>query len=297
MHQSVLREELLYWLQPKSGGVYVDGTVGEGGHSEAILEASAPDARVIGFDRDPNAVAAARERLGIFGARVIIKHDDYRNATRVLGEMSLDKIDGAVLDLGVSSRQLDTAARGFSFLNNGPLDMRMNTEDSATAADLVNRLPEAELARIIYEFGEERYSRRIARAIVRRRQSDPILTTQALVDVIRGSVPTPYLYGRLHFATRTFQALRITVNRELEGLDASLKSLAVLLAPGGRLAVIAFHSLEDRIVKHTYRDMASGPLGYRVLTKRPIVPSADECANNPRARSAKLRVIEKEAAA
>src|SRR5207247_2158801 len=197
----------------------------------------------------------------------------------------------------VSSRQLDTAARGFSFLNNGPLDMRMNTEDSATAADLVNRLPEAELARIIYEFGEERYSRRIARAIVRRRQSDPILTTQALVDVIRGSVPTPYLYGRLHFATRTFQALRITVNRELEGLDASLKSLAVLLAPGGRLAVIAFHSLEDRIVKHTYRDMASGPLGYRVLTKRPIVPSADECANNPRARSAKLRVIEKEAAA
>jgi len=297
MHQSVLREELLYWLQPKSGGVYVDGTVGEGGHSEAILEASAPDARVIGFDRDPNAVAAARERLGIFGARVIIKHDDYRNATRVLGEMSLDKIDGAVLDLGVSSRQLDTAARGFSFLNNGPLDMRMNTEDGATAADLVNRLPEAELARIIYEFGEERYSRRIARAIVRRRQSDPILTTQALVDVIRGSVPTPYLYGRLHFATRTFQALRITVNRELEGLDASLKSLAVLLAPGGRLAVIAFHSLEDRIVKHTYRDMASGPLGYRVLTKRPIVPSADECANNPRARSAKLRVIEKEAAA
>ncbi len=297
MHQSVLREELLYWLQPKSGGVYVDGTVGEGGHSEAILEASAPDARVIGFDRDPNAVAAARERLGIFGARVIIKHDDYRNATRILGEMSLDKIDGAVLDLGVSSRQLDTAARGFSFLNNGPLDMRMNTEDSATAADLVNRLPEAELARIIYEFGEERYSRRIARAIVRRRQSDPILTTQALVDVIRGSVPTPYLYGRLHFATRTFQALRITVNRELEGLDASLKSLAVLLAPGGRLAVIAFHSLEDRIVKHTYRDMASGPLGYRVLTKRPIVPSADECASNPRARSAKLRVIEKEAAA
>src|SRR5437660_491489 len=297
MNQSVLREELLYWLQPKSGGVYVDGTVGEGGHSEAILEASAPDARVIGFDRDPNAVAAARERLGIFGARVIIKHDDYRNATRILGEMSLDKIDGAVLDLGVSSRQLDTAARGFSFLNNGPLDMRMNTEDSATAADLVNRLPEAELARIIYEFGEERYSRRIARAIVRRRQSDPILTTQALVDVIRGSVPTPYLYGRLHFATRTFQALRITVNRELEGLDASLKSLAVLLAPGGRLAVIAFHSLEDRIVKHTYRDMASGPLGYRVLTKRPIVPSADECANNPRARSAKLRVIEKEAAA
>ena len=297
MHQSVLREELLYWLQPKSGGVYVDGTVGEGGHSEAILEASAPDARVIGFDRDPNAVAAARERLGIFGARVIIKHDDYRNATRVLGEMSLDKIDGAVLDLGVSSRQLDTAARGFSFLNNGPLDMRMNTEDSATAADLVNRLPEAELARIIYEFGEEHYSRRIARAIVRRRQSDPILTTQALVDVNRGSVPTPYLYGRLHFATRTFQALRITVNRELEGLDASLKSLAVLLAPGGRLAVIAFHSLEDRIVKHTYRDMASGPLGYRVLTKRPIVPSADECANNPRARSAKLRVIEKEAAA
>ena len=228
---------------------------------------------------------------------MIIKHDDYRNATRILGEMSLDKIDGAVLDLGVSSRQLDTAARGFSFLNNGPLDMRMNTEDGATAADLVNRLPEAELARIIYEFGEERYSRRIARAIVRRRQSDPILTTQALVDVIRGSVPTPYLYGRLHFATRTFQALRITVNRELEGLDASLKSLAVLLAPGGRLAVIAFHSLEDRIVKHTYRDMASGPLGYRVLTKRPIVPSADECANNPRARSAKLRVIEKEAAA
>lgn len=292
MHRSVMLEEVLVWLQPKAGGRYLDGTIGAGGHSRAILEASGPDGRIIGLDRDAAAVALARQTLMPFGDRVVIMQAQYRDAAPVVRETTMRGLDGAILDLGVSSMQVDQAARGFSFMAEGPLDMRMDQRESLTAADLVNRLSEKELARILFEYGEERYARRIARAIIRRRAKGPILTTLELVDVIRGTVPPVYAHGRLHCATRTFQALRIAVNRELEDLGSSLQKIAGLLRPGGRCVVLAFHSLEDRIVKQTFRALAHGMnADFVILTKRPMTPSDQECADNPRARSAKLRVL------
>jgi 16S rRNA (cytosine1402-N4)-methyltransferase len=287
-------QEVLVWLQPRAGGVYLDGTVGDGGHSQAILEASNPDGRLIGLDRDADALAAAGQRLLPYGARVMLRQANFREADRVLEETGVRGLHGAILDLGVSSRQLETPARGFSFRSEGPLDMRMDLRESRTAADVVNRLPGPELVRLIGEYGEERYAARIARAIVRRRERGPILTTQALVDVIRGAVPPAYLHGRLHCGTRTFQALRIAVNRELEDLGPSLRMLAGLLLPGGRLVVLAYHSLEDRIVKHTFKELGqSSDTRWVVRTKRPVIPSAEERVDNPRARSAKLRVLER----
>jgi 16S rRNA (cytosine1402-N4)-methyltransferase len=224
----------------------------------------------------------------------MVRQVNYRDADRVIDDVGVRGLHGVVLDLGVSSRQLDTAARGFSFLVNGPLDMRMDLRESRTAGDLINRLPEAELTRLLFDYGEERYARRIARAIVRQRARGPLLTTMALVEVIRGAVPPVYLHGRLHCATRTFQALRIAVNRELEDFGPALRALAGLLVSGGRLVVLSFHSLEDRIVKHTFRELgapSAGMADFVVLTKRPITPSAGERAENPRARSAKLRVL------
>ena len=292
MHRPVMLQEVLAWLQPRAGGIYLDGTIGAGGHSLAILEASGADGRIVGLDRDATAVATVRQALRLYGDRAVIVQAAYDDAPHVVRETTERNLDGALLDLGVSSLQLDTPARGFSFLANGPLDMRMDVRDSVTAADLVNRLPEKELVRILAEHGEERYARRIAKGMVRRRAQSPILTTLALVEVIREAVPPAYLHGRLHFATRTFQALRIAVNRELESLERALRQIAALLRPGGRLVVLAFHSLEDRIVKQTFRAMAQGPAaGFTVLTKRPITPSAQECAENPRARSGKLRVL------
>ncbi len=292
MHRPVMLQEVLAWLQPRAGGIYLDGTIGAGGHSLAILEASGPDGRLVGLDRDATAVATARQALRPYGDRAVIVQAAYGDAPHVVRETTERNLDGALLDLGVSSLQLDTHARGFSFLANGPLDMRMDVRDSVTAADLVNRLPEKELARILEEHGEERYARRIARGIVHRRAQSPILTTLALVEVIRETVPPAYLHGRLHFATRTFQALRIAVNHELECLEPALRQIAALLLPGGRFAVLAFHSLEDRIVKQTFRALSQGQAaGFTVLTKRPITPSAQECAENPRARSGKLRVL------
>jgi 16S rRNA (cytosine1402-N4)-methyltransferase len=299
MHHSVMVKEVVAWLRPVAGGIYIDATVGEGGHAAAILGSSEPSGRIIGLDHDAAAVAAASDNLRRFSNRVTLIHANFREAFSVLQDIGVSQIDGALLDLGVSSRQLDTPARGFSFQHEGPLDMRMDPREAETAADLVNRRPEAELARIIYEYGEERYSRRIARAIIRSRQRGAILTTQALVAVIRGSVPPPYLHGRLHFATRTFQALRIAVNHELEHLRASLETLAGLLKSGGRLVVLSFHSLEDRVVKQTFRELTRGQASeFLVLTKRPMTPSPAECRENPRARSAKLRALaRKEAAA
>ena len=285
-------KEVLAWLQPRPGAVYVDGTLGEGGHSRAILEGSEPSGRLFGFDRDAEALATAKEALHAYGERAMLIHASYREAATLLPDMAPCGASGVLLDLGVSSRQLEASARGFSFQTQGPLDMRMDSRESATAADLVNRLPETELARILFEYGEERYSRRIARAITRRRETGPILTTHALTDVIRASVPPAYLYGRLHFATRTFQALRIAVNHELEELATSLPMLAGLLSPGGRLVILSFHSLEDRIVKQGFRTLGTDSRGeFLILTKRPIPPSREECIANPRARSAKLRVL------
>jgi 16S rRNA (cytosine1402-N4)-methyltransferase len=250
------------------------------------------------LDRDAEAIAAAQTALHIYAERAMLIHSCYREAETVLRELGIIAVDGVILDLGVSSRQLDTSARGFSFQSQGPLDMRMDPREPLTAADLVNRLPETELARILYEYGEERYSRRIARAIIRRRQTGAILTTLALVDVIRSVVPQVYAHGRLHFATRTFQALRIAVNRELDELMVSVKTLARLLCPGGRLVILSFHSLEDRIVKHEFRELSRDPSGeFSILTKRPIQSSHEESVGNPRARSAKLRVLARKEAA
>jgi len=290
--------EVLAWLCPRPDGVYLDGTVGDGGHSRAILEASAPTGRVVGFDRDADAIAAAQATLQSYAARAMLIHAPYRQAATTLADLGISGVDGILLDLGVSSRQLDVSARGFSFQSHGPLDMRMDPRDPVTAADLVNRLPETELVRILFEYGEERYSRRIARAIIRRRESGPILTTLALVDLIRSAVPRVYAYGRLHFATRTFQALRIAVNHELEELVSSVRVLARLLYPGGRLVILSFHSLEDRIVKQEFRELGRDPRGeFLILTKRPIPSSQEESRQNPRARSAKLRALARKEAA
>jgi 16S rRNA (cytosine1402-N4)-methyltransferase len=252
----------------------------------------------VGFDRDADAIAAAKHALQSYAERAMLIHAPYREAGTALRDMGIAGVDAILLDLGVSSRQLDTAARGFSFQTQGPLDMRMNPRDSLTAADLVNRLPETELARILFEYGEERYSRRIARAIIRRREGGAILTTLALVDVIRSAVPQVYIHGRLHFATRTFQALRIAVNHELEELALSVGMLAHLLCPGGRLVILSFHSLEDRIVKQEFRALSRDPGGeFLILTKRPIQASPEESRANPRARSAKLRALARKEAA
>jgi 16S rRNA (cytosine1402-N4)-methyltransferase len=277
-------------LAVRPGGRYVDGTVGLGGHAEELLRRSAPDGRLLALDRDPAALAHARARLAPFGDRVRFERGDFREAPAHVGAES---VDGVLVDLGVSSMQLDDASRGFSFSSEGPLDMRMDPEQETTAASLVNRLPERELADVIYRWGEEHRSRRIARAIVERRRARPFTTTTELAEVVRRAAGRSRRPG-LDPATLTFQALRIEVNRELEGLGAALEGLAGLLAPGGRLAAIAFHSLEDREVKQTFRALASR--GYRLLTKKPVRPGDEETRRNPRARSARLRAIERVAA-
>jgi 16S rRNA (cytosine1402-N4)-methyltransferase len=286
VHEPVLTTEVVTWLAPSSGGLFVDCTVGLGGHTRALLDAGAT--RVIGLDRDADALAQAADALGAYRDRVELVHADYRTLAQVLDARGIDRIDGALADLGVSSLQLAGEDRGFSFKRDEPLDMRMDRSQGPTAADLVNAVSESELADAIFEFGEERYSRRIARAIVETRRTDPVTTTAALSRIVRRAVPTRG-YQRIDPATRTFQALRIWVNRELEGLDAFLRLAALRLRDGARLVVISFHSLEDRIVKHTFRALERGEALVRVLTKHPVVPSEEEVARNPRARSAKLR--------
>jgi len=290
-HVPVLLAEALELLAVRPGGLYVDGTVGLGGHAAAVLRASAPDGRLLGLDRDGETLERARARLAEFGGRVRLEPGDYREIPERLGR---EKADGILLDLGVSSAQLDDAGRGFSFQAEGPLDMRMDRSAGTTAADLVNRMRESELADLIYEYGEEPASRRIARAIVFARERQRIATTTELADVVRRAAPRRRP-GGLHPATRTFQALRIRVNRELEGLGEAFEGAARCLTPGGRLAVIAFHSLEDRAAKEAFRALAAR--GFRVLTKKPIRPGEAEVRANPRARSARLRAVEREEAA
>jgi 16S rRNA (cytosine1402-N4)-methyltransferase len=278
-------------LRVERGGVYVDCTVGLGGHTRALLEAGAE--RVIGVDRDLQALALARTNLAPWAARVDLVHADYRDLDAVLDQRGITLVHGALADLGVSSLQFDAPGRGFSFQRDEPLDMRMDTSSGDTAADLVARSSERELADGIYAYGEERYSRRIARAIVGARLEQPIETTGRLAAIVRGAVPRRG-YSRIDPATRTFQALRIWVNRELEGLDRFLETAVRRLRAGARLVVITFHSLEDRVVKHTLRALAQGSAAaVRVLTKKPIVPSDEEVLRNPRARSAKLRAAER----
>ena len=282
------------WLRPQSPGCYVDCTVGLGGTAERILRDSAPDGPFIGIDRDPQAIAHAQTRLQAYGSRVSLFCENFQRVKSVLNLANTERADGILFDLGVSSAQLDRPERGLSFQQDGPLDMRMNPTCGRTAEDLVNTLPETQLANIIHEFGEERYSRRIARAIVRVRRQSPLRSTLDLSRVIRESVPRSYRSGRLHPATRTFQALRMAVNDELGSLKTGLEEAIDVLAPGGRLCVISFHSLEDRVVKQTFRRLAhEAPDQWAILTKKPVSPSLQERRANPRARSAKLRVLER----
>lgn len=289
-HEPAMVAETLSLLVPSRGGLFVDCTVGLGGHARALLDAGA--ARLLGLDRDPDALEIAKTALAGFGDRIELVHSDYRQLARVLESRGLPGANGILADLGVSSMQFDAEGRGFSFRRDEPLDMRMDQSQGPTAADLISDVGEEDLANVIFQYGEERFSRRIARAIVATRHADPILTTGQLASIVRRAVPRKG-YQRIDPATRTFQALRIWVNRELEGLDTFLADAARLLLAGARLAVITFHSLEDRIVKHTFRAMAAGESALRVLTRRPLVPGDDEVARNPRARSAKLRAIER----
>jgi 16S rRNA (cytosine1402-N4)-methyltransferase len=289
-HEPVMVAEVLDLLSPARGGLFVDCTVGLGGHSRALLDAGA--GRVLGLDRDPSALAIAAETLAAYRDRVELVHADYRELDRVLDTRGIAAVDGTLADLGVSSMQLDAEGRGFSFRRDEPLDMRMDQTSGTTAAEWIRTVDEEELANVIFEYGEERYSRRIARAIVSSRESTPLETTGQLAAIVRRAIPHRG-YQRIDPATRTFQALRIWVNRELEGLDAFLVGAARRLLQGARLAVITFHSLEDRIVKHTFRAIEKAEEAMRILTKRPLVPADAELARNPRARSAKLRAIER----
>ena len=305
-HLSVMARQVLELLQPIPGGRYLDGTLGGGGHSGLILKASGPDGFLVGIDRDREALAAAQTALSQFDGRFSLCHGPFWDVAKELAAAG-ERFNGFLLDLGVSSHQLDTAERGFSFRLDGPLDMRMDRDEPLDAAGLVNDAPEAELARILKVYGEERRARRIASVIVRERAKSMITTTGMLAEIVMSAVPRREWEERIHPATRTFQALRIAVNGEIDELEGGIRSLFELLIPGGRGVVISFHSLEDRIVKNCFRDFATGcvcprnfpqcvckrtPVG-KVLTGRPLIADEDELAENPRARSAKLRAVEK----
>jgi 16S rRNA (cytosine1402-N4)-methyltransferase len=291
VHTPVMVAEVLEHLAPERGGVFIDCTVGLGGHARALLEAGA--SRVIGLDRDPSALERSRAALAAFGAQVELVHRDYRELTDVLDARGISGVDGVLADLGVSSLQLDAPDRGFSFRRDDVLDMRMDTSQGHTAAEMLATADEQTLADVIYRLGEERHARRVARAILAARSQAPITTTGRLADVVRRAIPRKG-YSRIDPATRTFQAIRIWVNRELDGLDVFLAAAASRLNPGGRMAVITFHSLEDRIVKHTFRALQSeGRITIR--TKRPVTPAPAEVESNARARSAKLRAVERAA--
>ncbi len=306
-HESVLLGETLELLAPRPGELAVDGTLGAGGHAEALLEAVAPRGRVFGIDRDQRALTIASERLNRFGERFVPLHGDHCDLRKLLESRNVPSVDRMIFDLGVSSMQLDDPARGFSFLHDGPLDMRMDPSSGESAAELVARLDESEIREILWRFGEEKQSRRIARAIVGRRELEPIRTTRQLAALVETTLGPAARRYKLHPATRTFQALRITVNGELEGLEALVVDAVDLLNPGGRLAVIAFHSLEDRVIKRTLKRLAHRcecpprlPVCgcgkqdlIRLVTSRPVRPSSEEARRNPRSRSARLRVAER----
>ena len=308
-HRSVLLDEVLAHLEPRSGGRYVDGTLGGGGHSRAILERSAPDGRLIGIDRDPDALAAARAQLADFGDRVVTVHGCFGDIDTILADLGIDKVDGLVLDLGVSSPQLDRAERGFSFTKAGPLDMRMDPTRGPTALDLLRDLPVDDLAEVISDYGEERYAKRIARLIKDAVREDRLTTTLELATLCAGAIPAAeQRKSKIHPATRTFQGLRIAVNRELDELARFLAVFPSLLAPGGRCVVISFHSLEDRLVKQRFRDLAwtsslppryAAEAGERIepvcvpVTRKAVFADDAETDDNPRARSARLRACER----
>jgi len=301
MHLPVLYQEIIHALRPHSPGRYVDGTVGAGGHARGILEACAPDGQLLGLDLDPQALTLARETLAPFGQRVCLAQASYTSILQQLSQLGWDAVDGIVLDLGLSSMQLDTPERGFSFQHDAPLDMRFSPQNPTTAATLINTMDEDELADMLYRFGEESNGRRIARAIVKAR---PLQTTRQLAEAVASVSPRK---GRVHPATQTFQALRIAVNEELTSVAEALPKAVTALKSGGRLAVISFHSLEDRIVKDFFREQSRDLINppyepiheherkaiLKEVNRKPILPAETEIAGNPRARSAKLRMAEK----
>jgi 16S rRNA (cytosine1402-N4)-methyltransferase len=307
-HQSVMPDEVIQYLNPQAGGIYLDGTLGGGGHARLILERCTPGGILIGIDQDQEALRATGQRLAEYGTAAQLVHGNFGDLGRHLERFGISELDGFILDLGVSSHQLDRPERGFSFQHDAPLDMRMDTSQGQTAADLLNDLPEDELERIIRDYGEERWAKRIASFIANARREAPITSTLQLVDIIKGAVPKAKWDEHIHPATRTFQAIRIAVNRELENLEKGLRGAIDRLKPTGRGVVISFHSLEDRIVKHIFREYATGctcprnlPVcvcnnvpRVRVMTNRPVMATDQEISENPRSRSAKLRAVERQ---
>jgi 16S rRNA (cytosine1402-N4)-methyltransferase len=306
-HRPVLLNETIALLDPKPGGVFLDATLGGGGHAAAILERTSPNGILIGIDRDPEAIEYASRRLESYGQRVKLVQGNFRDVGAILASVDIGELDGVLFDLGVSSHQLESE-RGFSFMRDQPLDMRMSPfEGTLSAADVVNTYSESDLTEIIRRYGEERYARRIARSIVERRKSTPIRTTGELVDTILSAVGEKYRGLDIHPATRTFQAIRIEVNKELEAVEKGVTDAIEHLKIGGRICVISFHSLEDRIIKKTFRRLSGHcecpPMALkcecgakkilRVITKKPLTPNEKEIAENPRSRSAKLRCAER----
>ena len=306
-HRSVLLDECIENLNIKPDGIYVDGTAGGGGHSLEIVKRLTAGGRLIAIDRDDAAISAATQRLADYLDRVTFVRNNFSSAAEVCRELGIEKIDGILLDLGVSSYQLDTAERGFTHNADAPLDMRMDRRGELDAYTVVNTYTYEELRRVIWEYGEDRFAPKIASAIVRRREKAPIETTGELVDIIKSAIPPAAREGGHHPAKRTFQAIRIEVNGELDAIEPAIRNANAIMNEGGRIVIITFHSLEDRIVKQTYADMASGctcprtlPVcvcgkkpEVKVITKKPILPSERELEENPRSRSAKLRVAEK----
>ena len=306
-HKSVLLKETVDSLCIRPDGIYVDGTLGGGGHAFEVCRRLGPGGRLIGIDQDQDAIAAASERLAPFGDRAVIVRSNYRQIQDVLEGLQIGRVDGIYLDLGVSSYQLDTAERGFSYREDAPLDMRMDRRNTQTAADLVNGCDESELYRIIRDYGEEKFAKNIAKHIVKARQEKPIETTGELTEIIKAAIPAKMRATGGHPAKRTFQAIRIALNHELEVLDQSIDTMIQLLNPGGRLSIITFHSLEDRMVKNRFRENENPcicPPDFpvcvcgrvsrgRVITRKPILPSEEELEENKRAKSAKLRVFER----
>ncbi len=293
LHKPVMLNEVLSMLNLKDGMVVLDATLGLGGHAAGIAEKIMPHGRLVGIEKDDDALSLARENLKPFGKRCFFVHDDFRNLDKVLEVCNISSVDSVLFDLGVSSLQLDDAARGFSFRADGPLDMRMDRNNFISAYDLLNTLTEEEISSILWKFGQERFSYRIARAIVSSRHKAPISSTKQLADLVVRALPyKARFHHRIHPATRTFQALRIAVNRELDALDEALKKAALFLNRRGRICVISFHSLEDKIVKENFRQLAKTGR-YRLVVKKILLPSEEEVRDNPRSRSAKMRVIER----
>lgn len=292
-HKPVMLKEAIEALNLKPGMTIVDATIGTGGHSLEIAGKIFPGGRLIGIDRDEDSLAIAKENLREFGEGVSFIHSDFRGMEGILNSLNLTKIDGILMDLGISSYQLDSLDRGFSFRYDAPLDMRMDKTSYISAYDLVNNLTEKEISDILWQFGEERWHNRIARLLIREREHNPVATTGQLKDIVMKSIPYRFSgSSRIHPATRTFQALRIAVNRELEALKEVLDKLPYFLNNQARVCVISFHSLEDRIVKHNFRDLAKEGV-YKIISKKPLEPSEGEAQDNPRSRSAKMRIAQK----